>query len=572
MEKRLSRDFRSKILQLLEDDVDRELLFKALHDYQQVRSVRTLVAQLKEITVTPDRLILYDEIRPFIVPKHQAEYDRIIPKPPSERTRIIRLVSSPGSEGLGFRFVGGVEFDVGIFVCDVLPKSQAEKKGLKAGDEIIRVNGYSINQATHNEVLAAMKLHKTLMLKVKRVGMYPVKSGALDEISWKLAAAKGGSQPVAAKPKRNVIENDRKVFANLEPGMKLGCGIGTGTDGQPGIFVHKITKGSMAEYLGFKIGDQLIDVNGESFLDVTHSEAVVILKASRQMTITLRTIEYVRNAPPVAAVKPPSFRGGSMGLGIGSRFAREQENKREEEEEIKKEEEERLASVMTSGHWAFTLPKPKEPEPEPEPEEENEEESEEEINESVVILRKSANRFAAITKEEQNREIEKREKEGTYVPTSPSDQDSWWTGSPYTLFTKRQIDGRQLRKIQIPKVGHLDIELEGGFGTPLGGKLVVSEVFSGGAAARSGEMGRGDQIMMVEGKTFIDINRQIAEKFLERCMEDKTEGHGRLRMIIAQAPQKAYEDEILLSFHAKDIQHQRSVKRIQRKRRKTPGS
>ena len=40
-------------------------------------------------------------------------------------------MSSPGAEELGFKFVGGVEFEVGVFVCDVLPKSQAEKKGLK---------------------------------------------------------------------------------------------------------------------------------------------------------------------------------------------------------------------------------------------------------------------------------------------------------------------------------------------------------------------------------------------------------------------------------------------------------
>ena len=35
----------------------------------------------------------------------------------------------------------------------------------------------------------------------------------------------------------------------------------------------------------------------------------------------------------------------------------------------------------------------------------------------------------------------------------------------------------------------------------------------------AGELDRGDQIMMVEGKTFIDINRQIAQKFLDKCME-----------------------------------------------------
>ena len=37
--------------------------------------------------------------------------------------------------------------------------------------------------------------------------------------------------------------------------MKLGCGIGTGSDGQAGIFVHKLTPGSMAEHLGFKVGE-----------------------------------------------------------------------------------------------------------------------------------------------------------------------------------------------------------------------------------------------------------------------------------------------------------------------------
>ena len=54
------------------------------------------------------------------------------------------------------------------------------------------------------------------------------------------------------------MEKDRKVFANLESGMKLGCGIGTGTDGEPGIFVHKITKGSMSENLGFKVESHTI--------------------------------------------------------------------------------------------------------------------------------------------------------------------------------------------------------------------------------------------------------------------------------------------------------------------------
>ncbi len=51
-----------------------------------------------------------------------------------------------------------------------------------------------------------------------------------------------------------------------------------------------------------------------------------------------------------------------MGMGIGNRFAREQETKHfeEEDDEIKKEEEERsMAAAMTSGNWRFSLNKPK---------------------------------------------------------------------------------------------------------------------------------------------------------------------------------------------------------------------
>lgn len=575
MEKKLSKDFKSKIFQLFDDEDDRAQLFRALQDYQQVRSVRTLVKDLKEITTTPEHLLLYDEIRPFIMPKHQAEYDRIIPKPPSERSHIIRLVRNPGSEGLGFKFVGGVEYGVGIFVCEVLPRSQADKKGLKAGDEIIRVNGYSLDQATNGEVLAAMKLHKTLMLKVKSVGMFPIKNSAAEEISWKLV--KSNNKESADKTRGKFVEKDRKVFANLESGMKLGCGIGTGSDGEPGIFVHKITKGSMSENLGFKIGDQLIDVNGESCLDVTHSEAVVVLKSSRQLTITLRTKETVKDKPsshsplttdesydlndesydsPVMPSSPFKGRsnvyvvGGSMGYdgtmgtvmpAAGDRDMDDEDNSRARglvEDRIEPKREERIAAAprTTNNTWGFSQPKTDEPD-----EEEVDFDEEEEEEEQVVMPK--VNRFAKIIQEEDAMEREKRERDGTYVPSNPGDQMAWWNGNAYNLFTKRQIDGKALRKVEVSKDNPLDIELEGGAGTPLGGKLVISEVFAGGAAAKCGELGRGDQIMMVEGKTFIDISRPIAEKFLQKCMESP-EGRGKLKMIVAIAPIKAYEDEI----------------------------
>jgi len=43
----------------------------------------------------------------------------------------------------------------------------------------------------------------------------------------------------------------------------------------------------------FQIGDQILEVNGRSFLDVTHDEAVSQLKIHKRMTLTVRDVGKV---------------------------------------------------------------------------------------------------------------------------------------------------------------------------------------------------------------------------------------------------------------------------------------
>lgn len=40
----------------------------------------------------------------------------------------------------------------------------------------------------------------------------------------------------------------------------------------------------------WKAGDQILDVNGQSFLNITHKKAVKVLKSTRNMIITLKDI------------------------------------------------------------------------------------------------------------------------------------------------------------------------------------------------------------------------------------------------------------------------------------------
>uniref|UniRef100_A0A8B9MGE6 PDZ domain-containing protein n=1 Tax=Accipiter nisus TaxID=211598 RepID=A0A8B9MGE6_9AVES len=56
-------------------------------------------------------------------------------------------------EGLGFSIRGGAEHGVGIYVSLVEPGSLAEREGLRVGDQILGVNGKSLDRVTHAEAV-----------------------------------------------------------------------------------------------------------------------------------------------------------------------------------------------------------------------------------------------------------------------------------------------------------------------------------------------------------------------------------------------------------------------------------
>lgn len=122
--------------------------------------------------LSPDRLGLFEAVRPLIPAQHQLQYDRKTHRI-AARLRV-RVVSFSLRQGpLGFAFRGGLEHGVGCFVSVVVPKSAADDAGLRPGDEILRVNGFPVARATHDEVAALIGAKPDLKLKVKRVGMLP---------------------------------------------------------------------------------------------------------------------------------------------------------------------------------------------------------------------------------------------------------------------------------------------------------------------------------------------------------------------------------------------------------------
>lgn len=57
---------------------------------------------------------------------------------------------------------------------------------LQAGDQILRVNGFNVDQASHDHVINLIKSSSKITIKVKSVGMIPIKSSKGDPLSWQV--------------------------------------------------------------------------------------------------------------------------------------------------------------------------------------------------------------------------------------------------------------------------------------------------------------------------------------------------------------------------------------------------
>jgi Rap guanine nucleotide exchange factor 2 len=56
-----------------------------------------------------------------------------------------------------------------------------------------------------------------------------------------------------------------------------------------GVFISKVEKGSKAEEVGLKRGDQILEVNGRSFENVKQTSAVEILREATHLAITVKS-------------------------------------------------------------------------------------------------------------------------------------------------------------------------------------------------------------------------------------------------------------------------------------------
>ncbi|KAK8758535.1 hypothetical protein V5799_003835, partial [Amblyomma americanum] len=163
----------------------------------------------------------------------------------------------------------------------------------QVGDQIIRINGYPIDHFIHEEVLALLKAKPNIVLKVKSVGMIPIKDNKRDPITWKMVEpdpCSSGSDGTHSVSSGSSLDEfvETKVFISGIGGSSLGCSVVKGPPELPGIFVQTVKPHGLAEIAGLEIGDQITEVNGQGFVNVEFSEAIAMLKSFKEMALTVR--------------------------------------------------------------------------------------------------------------------------------------------------------------------------------------------------------------------------------------------------------------------------------------------
>ncbi|XP_060131999.1 harmonin isoform X3 [Zootoca vivipara] len=293
MERKVAREFRHKVDLLIDSEAEKDYLYDVLRMYHESMNLPVLVGDLKYVINEPSRLPLFEAIRPLIPLKHQVEYDQLTPKR-SRKLKEVRL-DRLHPEGLGISVRGGVEFACGLFISQLMKGGQADNVGLQVGDEIVRINGYSISSCTHEEVINLIRTKKIVSIKVRHVGMIPVKSSTDEPLKWQFAdqfvsdPGEGKSSVAGLASSGGKNHKEKKVFISLIGTKGMGCSISSGPTQKPGIFISNVKLHSLSAEVGLEVGDQIVEVNGMDFSNVDHKEAVKVLKSSQTLTITVVT-------------------------------------------------------------------------------------------------------------------------------------------------------------------------------------------------------------------------------------------------------------------------------------------
>uniref|UniRef100_A0A8C2E0A9 Membrane associated guanylate kinase, WW and PDZ domain containing 3b n=1 Tax=Cyprinus carpio TaxID=7962 RepID=A0A8C2E0A9_CYPCA len=207
--------------------------------------------------------------------------------------------------GFGFRVLGGEGAEQPVYIGAIIPQGAAEKEGrLRAGDELIGIDGITVKGKSHKQVLDLMTnaaRNGQVLLSVCRKVIYRGERCRLTGLKHKTSAGvpsikDQGSFDITLHRK----DNEGFGFVILTSKSKPPPGVCVA------VIPHKIgriIKGSPTDRCGLlNVGDRISAVNSQSIVELSHNDIVQLIKdAGNSVTLTVVPEDEYKGPPSGAS-------------------------------------------------------------------------------------------------------------------------------------------------------------------------------------------------------------------------------------------------------------------------------
>ena len=143
---------------------------------------------------------------------------------------VIRTVLMKNHQGFGFTIIGGDQRGDLLRIKSIVPGSVADRDGrLATGDVIVRINGTSVLNLTHQEVVDlfhSLPLHSNVMVEVRRTDVGAPRGFDSNELPLPQMNSSGFGNNTSSLDRGNMVDAGLKGEVKVVPIVKGPAGFG----------------------------------------------------------------------------------------------------------------------------------------------------------------------------------------------------------------------------------------------------------------------------------------------------------------------------------------------------------
>ncbi|OBS75381.1 hypothetical protein A6R68_14088 [Neotoma lepida] len=232
----------------------------------------------------------------------------------------VLLHKRDSAEQLGIKLVRRTD-EPGVFILDLLEGGLAAQDGrLNSNDRVLAINGHDLKHGTPElaaQIIQASgeKVNLTIARPGKSQPSNGTREAGVHSISQQHAQPPSHSRPSSHKDLTQCVTcQEKHITVKKEPHESLGMTVAGGRGSKSGelpIFVTSVPPhGCLARDGRIKRGDVLLNINGIDLTNLSHSEAVAMLKASAASpAVVLKALEVqiVEETAQTSEEQPGAF-------------------------------------------------------------------------------------------------------------------------------------------------------------------------------------------------------------------------------------------------------------------------